>query len=31
VLVATGYYPPGIEFDLDDLRIVIELLNESRK
>jgi len=31
VLVATGWFPPQIEFDFDDLSTVVEVLNEQAK
>jgi len=31
LLVATGWWPPEIEFDIADLNTTIKLLNESRK
>lgn len=31
VLVATGYWSPDVEFDIDDLQMVVKILNESRK
>jgi hypothetical protein len=29
--VATGYWPAGIAFDIDDMNTVIELINKDRK
>jgi hypothetical protein len=31
VLVTTGWWPPDIEFDLQDLSTVVRIINESRK
>jgi len=31
LLVATGWWPPAIDFDTNDLATVVKVLNESRK
>ena len=30
-VVATGFWPTGIDFDVDDMNTVIELINKERK
>jgi len=31
IVVATGYWPAHITFDIDDMNTVIELINKERK